>query len=71
MKAYLGMAVDARSYFPQSLPIGYVGNLSMLNQSSMPLSPLTSSTSSLVSVAHKLRVGASAISSHSLLDAYF
>jgi trichothecene 3-O-acetyltransferase len=68
--AQLGMAVDARPDFSQSLPIGYFGNLTVLNQSSVSLSLLTSPTFTLGSVARKIREGANMIDSQSLLDAY-
>lgn len=68
--AYLAMTVDGRSCFSQSLPPTYLGNLTCINLSAMPLALLTSPDTSLATVARTIRDGANSINTASLLDAY-
>ncbi|ROT41105.1 hypothetical protein SODALDRAFT_396768 [Sodiomyces alkalinus F11] len=66
----LAVTVDGRPYFSSSLPPDYMGNLTCINLSAMPLSALTSPETGLPAVARTIRDGANSVTTANLLDAY-
>ena len=70
IEARLDLPFDARPYFSQSLPLNYLGNFTMINQTLLPLSELVAPSTSLGSVAGKIRQVAAGVTPTQLMDAY-
>ena len=68
--ARLDLPFDVRPYFSQSVPANYLGNFTMINQVSMPLSRLIAPSTTFGSVASTIRKVAGEVTTTSLMDAY-
>jgi len=66
----LDLLVNGRNDFSPSLPVPYLGNLTVVNQCFMPCLTLTSPDVSIGTVARTIHSYAKAINPNSLLDAY-
>ena len=69
-EARLDLPFDVRPYFSQSLPLNYLGNFTMINQAILPLSTLVEPSTSISSVAGRIRQVAAEVTPASLMDAY-
>ena len=70
LQASLDLPFDVRPYFSQTIPANYLGNLTMISQTRLPLSDLVAPSRSIGSVARTIRQAAGVISPASLMDAY-
>lgn len=68
--AILAMTVDGRSFYSESLPPTYLGNLTCINLAAVPLSVLTAPDTGMAAVARTIREGNNSITQQSLLNAY-
>ena len=69
-EARLDLPFDVRPYFSQSVPANYLGNFTMINQASMPLSLLVAPSTTIGSVAGTIRQVAGEVTTTNLMDAY-
>ncbi|KAI0157185.1 hypothetical protein GGR52DRAFT_565584 [Hypoxylon sp. FL1284] len=70
IKAKLYLTLDARPDFSQALPMTYLGNLSVMNLCSLPLSSLTAADTTAAAVAQTIREVAETTNTASLMDAW-
>jgi hypothetical protein len=66
----LDLPFDVRPYFPQSVPLNYLGNFTMINQVLLPVSSLIAPSTPIGSVVRTIRQVVDQVTSTRLMDAY-